>query len=121
MAAVLARTATRVAALVGTPLCALLFAGIALVSLPAALTTGDLVVIVGWFAQTFLQLVLLAVIQFGQNAASARSEQLIQETHDVVMGRLGSVHRTVAATHQHLTGAPEGAGRPRISGNSQAS
>ena len=59
---------------VGTMWCAALFALLALVSLPAALESGSAVVIVGWIAQTFLQLVLLSVIIAGQNIASDAAE-----------------------------------------------
>ena len=62
---------------VGTMWCAYAFAVLALVSLPAAIASGSLIVIIAWIAQTFLQLVLLPVIIVGQNiqavAADARS------------------------------------------------
>jgi len=54
--------------------CAYIFAALALISLPSALKTGDVVVIVGWIAQTFLQLVLLSIIMVGQNLQSRHSE-----------------------------------------------
>ena len=54
--------------------CAYLFAVIALISLPAAITgTGDR--IVAWIAQTFLQLVLLSIIMVGQTVQSVASDQ----------------------------------------------
>ena len=59
---------------VGTMYCALFFTAISLISLPAAIATHDPIVIVGWFAQTFLQLVLLAIILFGQAADSKHTE-----------------------------------------------
>ncbi|MDR3687610.1 MAG: hypothetical protein P4L93_11710 [Coriobacteriia bacterium] len=59
---------------VGTMWAAYLFAGIALVSLPAALASGQLLVIVAWLAQTFLQLVLLSVIMYGQRLQGEASE-----------------------------------------------
>src|SRR5471030_1188689 len=62
---------------VGTMWAAYAFAALALVSLPAAITSGSLIIIVAWIAQTFLQLVLLPIIIVGQNiqavAADARS------------------------------------------------
>lgn len=62
---------------VGTMWAAYLFALLALVSLPAAIASGDVLVIVAWTAQTFLQLVLLPIIIVGQNiqakAADARA------------------------------------------------
>jgi hypothetical protein len=66
---------------VATMWCAYLFAGIALISLPKALKSGDSIVIVSWVAQTFLQLVLLSIIMVGQKVQSASVEQKIDETH----------------------------------------
>src|ERR1700716_326081 len=59
---------------VGTMACAYLFAAIALISLPAAITSGQVIVIVGWVAQTFLQLVLLSIVMVGQSVQSAASD-----------------------------------------------
>ena len=64
--------------------CAYVFTGIALVSLPAAIKTHDVVVIVSWVAQTFLQLVLLSIILVGQDLASKKAEDhhaVIKEIH----------------------------------------
>jgi len=89
-----------VAALVGTPWAALIFGVLALVSLPAALVTGSLVVIVGWIAQTFLQLVLLAVILFAQNEGAKATDATIRETHDALVGYLAEIHATTKSTHE---------------------
>jgi hypothetical protein len=59
---------------VGTMACAYLFAAIALISLPAALSSGQVIIIVAWIAQTFLQLVLLSIIMVGQTVQSAASD-----------------------------------------------
>ncbi len=66
---------------VATMWCAYLFGGIALISLPKAVQSGDSIVIVSWVAQTFLQLVLLSIIMVGQRVQSANVEQQINETH----------------------------------------
>lgn len=66
---------------VGTMWAGYVFAALALVSLPAALHSGDPLVIVAWVAQTFLQLVLLPIIMVGQNLQAAATEQKIDETH----------------------------------------
>ena len=60
---------------------AYLFAGIALLSLPAALRSGETLVIVDWIAQTFLQLVLLSIIMVGQQRSSEDIAKQISETH----------------------------------------
>lgn len=59
---------------VGTMWCAWVFCAIALISLPAAIGSGDVIIIVAWVAQTFLQLVLLSVIMVGQNISAAASD-----------------------------------------------
>ncbi len=81
----LTRAGARITTVVGTMWCALVFACITFVSLPAALHTGNVVVIVGWIAQTFLQLVLLSIIMVGQSLESAKTEARDLETHDAVM------------------------------------
>lgn len=78
--------AEKVTSAVSTMWCAYIFAAIALVSLPAALKSGDPIVIVGWVAQTFLQLVLLSIIMVGQNASSEAVAQKITETHEASLG-----------------------------------
>lgn len=59
---------------VGSMWCAYIFAGIALISLPAAIRGGT-ATIISWIAQTFLQLVLLSIIMVGQNVASKHAER----------------------------------------------
>ena len=71
---------------VATMWCAYLFALLALISLPSAIKTHDVVTIVAWIAQTFLQLVLLSIIMVGQNISSAAVEQKINETHTASLG-----------------------------------
>jgi hypothetical protein len=78
--------ASKITAGVSTMWCAYIFAAIALISLPSALKSGDLITIVAWVAQTFLQLVLLSIIMVGQNVSSASVEQKITETHTASLG-----------------------------------
>jgi hypothetical protein len=80
------RLAEKITSAVSTMWCAYIFAALALISLPAAIKTGDVVVIVAWIAQTFLQLVLLSIIMVGQSVSSASVEQKINETHEASLG-----------------------------------
>lgn len=80
------RVAEKITSLVSTMWCAYLFAAIALISLPAAIKNGSVVIIVAWIAQTFLQLVLLSIIMVGQQVAGAALEQKINETHEASLG-----------------------------------
>ena len=76
---------------VGTMWCAYAFAAVALISLPAAIASHSVIVLVAWFAQTFLQLVLLSVIIVGQNisavAGDARQVKLLEHS-EVTVDRL---------------------------------
>ena len=76
------RLAEKITGAVSTMWCAYIFAAIALISLPAALRTGDPLIIVAWVAQTFLQLVLLSIIMVGQQSSSEAVAQTIMETHE---------------------------------------
>jgi hypothetical protein len=67
---------------VSTMWCAYAFAAIALVSLPQTLASDNLITIVSWLAQTFLQLVLLSIIMVGQDVKAKSTEQKINETHE---------------------------------------
>jgi hypothetical protein len=91
--------ADKITAGVATMWCAYLFAGIALISLPKALQSGDSIVIIAWVAQTFLQLVLLSIIMVGQKVQSISVEQKIDETHTASLAEfeLAKEARTDAA------------------------
>ncbi len=67
---------------VGTMWAAYLFLGLSLVSLPAAVASGSVLVMVSWIAQTFLQLVLLPIIIVGQNIQASASEARAKATYD---------------------------------------
>ena len=76
-----ARLAVKVTSGVGTMWCAYAFAALALVSLPAAITSGNPVTLVSWISQTFLQLVLLSVIIVGQNVLAAAADKRSEATY----------------------------------------
>jgi hypothetical protein len=65
---------------VGTMWAAYIFTILALISLPGAISSGNTVIIVGWIAQTFLQLVLLPIIIVGQNVQSAAADKRSEQT-----------------------------------------
>lgn len=67
---------------VGTMWCAYAFAALALVSLPAAILSGNAVTLVSWISQTFLQLVLLSIIIVGQNVLAAASDKRAEATYE---------------------------------------
>lgn len=83
---------------VGSMTCAYLFTVLALVSLPAAIKSGDLIVIVSWIAQTLIQLVLLSIILFGQGLQSQAADARSQATYDDAEAILA----TAIQTQEHL-------------------
>lgn len=84
---------------VGTMWAAYAFFALSLVSLPAALSTGDTIVIVAWLAQTFLQLVLLPIIIVGQNLqARAADERAIATYKDA-----GAILAETKEIQEHLS------------------
>jgi hypothetical protein len=68
--------------LVGTMICGYVFAIIALISLPAAITSHNLTVIIAWVSSNFLQLVLLPVIIVGQNLQAKASDARAAQTYE---------------------------------------
>jgi hypothetical protein len=96
------RVAEKITSFVSTMWCAYIFAALALISLPAAIKTGDVVIIVAWIAQTFLQLVLLSIIMVGQNVASASVEQKINETHEASLGEFELAKEARELANQEL-------------------
>jgi len=87
--------AVRITKTVGSMWIAYLFACIALISLPAALRSGDVIVIVSWVAQTFLQLILLPIIIVGQNVIQAANDARAEADHET----LTAVHRLTVDVH----------------------
>ena len=96
------RVAEKITSVVSTMWCAYIFAAIALISLPAAIRTGDPLVIVAWVAQTFLQLVLLSIIMVGQQASSDAVAQKISETHAASLGEFELAKEARAIADQEL-------------------
>ena len=82
--------------------CAYIFAAIALISLPSAIKSGDIIVIVAWVAQTFLQLVLLSIIMVGQNVQSQEVAQKIDETHFASLGEFELAKEARSLAKQEL-------------------
>ena len=83
-----AKVALAITAVVGTMVCAYVFALIALVSLPSAITSGNVTILVAWISSNFIQLVLLPVIIVGQNiqgkAADARADSTYRDAEAIL-------------------------------------
>jgi hypothetical protein len=83
-----ARFGLLITVIVGTMWCAYLFTGIAFISLPSAISSHNLTILIAWVSSNFLQLVLLPIIIVGQNiqaqAADKRSEQTYKDAEAVL-------------------------------------
>ena len=88
--------AVKITKAVGSMWCAYVFALIALISFPAAIRSGDPIIIVAWIAQTFLQLVLLPIIIVGQNVQAAASDARAQSDHDTLI----AIHTLTSEVHR---------------------
>lgn len=109
---------------VGTMWCFYGFNAIALISLPSAVHTGQLTVIINWVSSNWIQLILLPALMVGQNvqsaAADARAVKTFEEPRRSSTGSTpgppaGSGHPRVGRVPQALTVAPRsGVGRLRV-------
>ena len=77
-----AKVGLKITLVVGTMWAAYIFTLITLISAPTAFKSGAPLIIVGWIAQTFLQLVLLPIIIVGQNIQAAAADGRSQATYD---------------------------------------
>jgi hypothetical protein len=72
---------------VGTMWCFWVFNGIAVISLPSAIQTGNLTVLINWVSSNWIQLILLPALMVGQNlqnmAADARSAKMFEDIERV--------------------------------------
>ena len=90
------RLAVGITRIVGSMWCAYVFALLALISLPAAISTHSPIIIVAWIAQTFLQLVLLPIIIVGQNVQAAASDARAENDHATLI----AIHTLTADVHE---------------------
>jgi len=78
--------AEKITRIVGTMWCAYIFCLLAFISLPSTIQTTiqtrNAMPIISWIAQTFLQLVLLSVIQKGQNIGNDKLDKTIEKIEE---------------------------------------
>ncbi len=92
--------------LVGTMVCGYVFGIIALISLPSAITSHNLTVIIAWISSNFLQLVLLPIIIVGQNLQAKASDKRAEDTYKdaaAVLAEAIEIQKHLAAQDQVLT------------------
>ena len=96
------RIAERITGFVSTMWCAYIFAALALISLPSAIRSDDVIVKVDWVAQTFLQLVLISIIMVGQKKSSESVEKMIAETHAAALAEFEVAKEARIVANQEL-------------------
>lgn len=83
-----AKVAIVLTKVVGTMWCFYVFNGIALISLPSAVHTGQLTIIINWVSSNWIQLILLPALMVGQNvqsaAADARAIKTFEDTERIL-------------------------------------
>ena len=108
--------------LVGTMWCGYIFAVVALLSLPSAITSHNLTIIIAWISSNFLQLVLLPIIIVGQNLqakASDRRAVLTFEDAEAVLHEAVQIQQHLAGQDvvlQQLIAEAKAATAGRVSG-----
>jgi hypothetical protein len=102
-----ARVATLITLAVGTVWCFYVFNGIALVSLPTAIRTHNLTVLINWVSSNWIQLILLPALMVGQRvqgeAADARSEQTYRDA-EIILHECLELQRHLEAQDEVLAG-----------------
>ena len=76
--------AVKITRVVATMWCAYVFAGFALLALPAAVAAGSLLPLVNWASSNFAQLVLLPLIMVGQAQLQAASDARAEADHETL-------------------------------------
>jgi hypothetical protein len=93
----------RITVLVGTMLCAYVFAAIALISLPANVHATQTLIL--WISSSFLQLVLLPIIIVGQNIQAKATDKRSENTYkdaDAILHEALSIQHHLEAQDQAL-------------------
>lgn len=96
------RIAISITNFVGTMWCAYLFAALALLGLPTAIEGGRYEFI-SWFVQTFLQLILISIILFGQKVAARASDKQAMQTYkdtEAALQMQDEIHRLMKANNE---------------------
>jgi hypothetical protein len=116
-----AKVAIVLTRVVGTMWAFWVFNGIALISLPSAIKTGQLTVLINWVSSNWIQLILLPALMVGQNlqnvAADSRSAKTFQDIEtvkaDMVLAldaldtkTAGGLHDVLEAIHKLAPSTP---------------
>lgn len=103
----------RITAIVGTMICAYVFAALALYALPTAIKAGPSALVL-WISSEFLQLVLLPIIIVGQNLQANASDKRAENTYkdaEAVLHEAIEIQKHLQAQDQALAGLLAAAGK----------
>ncbi len=102
------RLGLKITLMTGTMICAYLFSAVALLSLPSAVSSRNLTIIIAWLSSNFLQLVLLPIIIVGSNTQGMAADKRAEATYadaEAVLHECLELQRHLAAQDlilQHL-------------------
>lgn len=101
-----AKVAVILTRVVGTMWCFWVFNGIALVSLPSAIQSGNLTILIAWVSSNWIQLILLPALMVGQNlqnvAADVRSAKTFEDIEKVKSDMTAALDRLDTKTEGGL-------------------
>jgi hypothetical protein len=83
--------------------CAAFFAVLACISAPAAFMSGNVITIISWVTQSFLQLVLLPVILIAQNIEGKHSELQAEMDYEVDIETIELLKRIDRKLDDHIS------------------
>ena len=88
---------------VGTMWTAYLFAGLAFVALPTAISQGSPTVLINWLSSNFLQLVLLPIIIVGQQIQAKVSDKQAEQTYrdaEAILQLQDQMHKLIEVNNE---------------------
>jgi len=94
--------AVKITGIVASMWCAYIFALLAFISLPSAISGGT-ATLISWIAQTFLQLVLLSIIMVGQKVSAKASDKQALQTYkdaEALLKIQDEIHRLIKVNNQ---------------------
>jgi UDP-N-acetylglucosamine:LPS N-acetylglucosamine transferase len=100
--AALTRLGSKITDITGTMYMAIGFAVLAFISFPAVIASGNLILIIAWITQSFLQLVALPIIIVGQNAQANKTEARDAETAREVSELFAQLEHNNSKRHEKL-------------------
>jgi hypothetical protein len=103
-----AKVAVVLTKVVGTMWTFYVFNGIALISLPSAINSGNLTVLINWVSSNWIQLVLLPALMVGQNLESATADVRAEKTFEATEKILDRLDTHTAGGLRDVLEAVEG-------------